>query len=270
MKRRKFIQGACCSVLGVSAGVSTAKVPKQKKTHVITLSFDDGLKKSFYKIADIYERFELRACLNVIATGHLPKFYPTVRGQPDSGIVPFKKGDFEDWNKLKSRGHEVMAHSYDHVDLTKIAFNEAKELISKCVDYFEAHLQGFKASQSVYNFAYNASTPELDEYALTKFLAIRTQGDTPINPIPTTKKPVRVGCWSHGPDNIDGFLEKEINTFLDSPGGWFVFNAHGLDDEGWGPMSSKYLTSLLMRLTKIDQLAILPTGEVVLQLGTFG
>lgn len=42
MKRRKFIQGACCSVLGVSAGVSTAKVPKQKKTHVITLSFDDG------------------------------------------------------------------------------------------------------------------------------------------------------------------------------------------------------------------------------------
>jgi peptidoglycan/xylan/chitin deacetylase (PgdA/CDA1 family) len=245
---------------GLAAGLGFAR---RTKTHIVTLSFDDGLKKSCFKTAEIYERFGLAACFNVIAIGHQPDFYPTVEGKADSGIVPFERGSFDDWNKLKKRGHEVMAHTYNHANLTKTTLDEAKVLISKCAEYFEAHLDGFKASESVYNFAYNASTPELEHYALTKFLAVRTQGDTAINPIPRDKKPVRIGCWSHGPENCDQFVEKAIGSFLLSPGGWFVFNTHGLDDEGWGPMSSAYLVDLLERLVKLDHVEVLPAGEVV-------
>lgn len=32
--------------------------------------------------------------------------------------------------------------------------------------------------------------------------------------------------------------------------GWLIYNAHGLDDEGWGPMSSVFLDELLDRLKK--------------------
>jgi peptidoglycan/xylan/chitin deacetylase (PgdA/CDA1 family) len=259
MNRKSFLQAMTLGGFGLTA---IAQV-RTKKTHVVTLSFDDGLKKSFYKTAEIYESLGLRACLNVIAQGHLPKFRPTVNDQPDAGIVPFEKGDFSDWNALKKRGHEVMAHSFDHVNLLKIPLDEAKMSISKCADYFESHLDGFQASRSIYNFAYNASNPELEAYALTKFMAIRTQGDTPVNPLPKSGKQVRIGCWSHGPRNCDDFLEKAINDFLDSPGGWFVFNAHGLDDEGWGPMSSSYLLGLLKRLVKLDHVDVLPAGEVI-------
>jgi peptidoglycan/xylan/chitin deacetylase (PgdA/CDA1 family) len=237
-----------------------------KKTHLITLSFDDGFKKSFYKTAEIYEQYGLKACFNVVALGHQPNFSPTILGQPDPGFVRFPKGNFTDWNHLKKRGHEVMAHTYNHVNLTQIPLVEAKELIDKCADYFEAHLQGFNVSDSVYSFAYNASNPELDAYTLTKFLAIRTYGKTPINPIPTVKEPVRIGCSSYGPDNCDEFFEREVNKFLASEGGWFVFNTHGLDEEGWGPMSAKYLTSLLARLTKLPAVEVLPAGEVVTRL----
>ena len=237
-----------------------------KKTHIVTLSFDDGFKKSFYEVADIYESFGLRACLNVIATGHENQFHPVVNGQPDSGIVPFEKGNWEDWNKLKKRGHEVMAHTYNHLNLTLLPLPEAKELIVKCAESFERHLKGFKASDSVYNFAYNASNPELDAFALTKFLVVRTQGDSPVNPIPTHRHPVRIGCYSHGPKQCDVFLESELNKFLAGPGGWFVFNTHGLDTEGWGPLSTGYLNAVLHRLQQMQHVDILPAGEVVTRL----
>lgn len=237
-----------------------------KKTHIVTLSFDDGFKKSFYETAEIFESFKLRACLNVIAQGHSENFVPKVNGQPDTGLVSSPKGDFSDWNALKNRGHEVMAHTYDHTNLTTIPLAAAKRDIDRCVAEFEKNLLGFKAKDSVYNFAYNASNPELDAYALSKFLVVRSHGNTAVNPIPTKREPVRIGCWSHGPENCDEVFDATLNEFLASPGGWFVFNTHGLDGEGWGPMSSRYLRSLLSRLIRLEHVAVLPAGEVVLNL----
>ena len=56
--------------------------------------------------------------------------------------------------------------------------------------------------------------------------------------------------------------EDEIQKFLASPGGWLILNLHGLDNEGWGPVSTEYLDNLLSRMVKIDYLDVLPTGEV--------
>jgi hypothetical protein len=51
--------------------------PGGKKKHFVTLSFDDGLRKSSIRTAEIYEKYHLSACINVIATAHLPDFiYP--------------------------------------------------------------------------------------------------------------------------------------------------------------------------------------------------
>ncbi len=260
--RRAFLRAAGGGALGLAATGAAAP----GKTHIVTLSFDDGLKASFYKTAAIFERFGLRACLNVIATGHEAGFSATVDGKPDAGIMPFARGTFDDWNALQRRGHEVMCHTYDHVNLTALPLADAQARIARSAEYFEAHLDGFKASDAVYNFAYNASTPALESFALTRFLVVRTQGDTPVNPIPTSPTPLRIGCWSHGPGNIDAFFEEAVTKFLASPGGWFVFNTHGLDNEGWGPMSSTYLAALLGRLAILQHVEVLPAGQVVRRL----
>ena len=124
--------------------------------------FKNLIQESFYKIADIYEEYNLRACLNVIASGHLLSFQP-----PNAWHLDVR-GDFDDWNSHQRRGHEIMPHSWDHFNLTKMPLEQAKEDIIKCLNYFGEHLTGFKASDAVYNFAYNASTPELEQFALTK------------------------------------------------------------------------------------------------------
>jgi hypothetical protein len=88
-----------------------------------------------------------------------------------------------------------------------------------------------------------------------------------VNPIPVTDVSGRLGCWGHGPDCCDEYVEQEINKFLEGQGGWLILNLHGLDEEGWGPVSTKYLDGLLDRLTKIEHLSVMPAGEVLKNLG---
>ena len=177
-------------------------------------------------------------------------------------------GDFDDWNRLKSRGHEVMPHTWEHLNLTHVPLSKAKSNIEKCLMYFERHLDGYSAKNAVYNFAFNASTPELDLFTLKHVGAVRTAGwlvleNTRLNPIPNRKRAVRLGCWSNGPDYCDKFVEDEINSFLSGPGGWLILNTHGLDNEGWGPLRAGFLDGLLKRLVDIRHLEIVPTGVLL-------
>lgn len=259
MKRRTFLKTSALT----SLSPEFLRFIKPGKSHILTLSFDDGFKKSFYRIADIHQEYGFKACLNVIASGHLPDFKGVGKW-----VLPELMGNFEDWNTLKSRGHEIMPHTWDHLNLTEIPLEEAKLNIHKCLDYFQEHLNGYNASEAVYNFAFNASTNELDEFTLRSVRAIRTGGwlvlkDTSLNLIPVSPSPVRLGCWSHGPDSSDAFVEEEVNKFLAGSGGWLILNLHGLDGEGWGPVSTHYLDRLLKRLARIDYLDVLPTGEVL-------
>ena len=126
MQRRVFLKS---SVMGLSA-LGLPNLSTVGKTHVFTLSFDDGFKKSFYKVANMYEEHGLSACFNVIASGHFPEFK-----QVDDWILPELLGNFDDWNKLKARGHEVMIHSWKHLDLVRQPLVEAKDWTIKCLDY---------------------------------------------------------------------------------------------------------------------------------------
>ncbi|HYF67205.1 MAG TPA: hypothetical protein VD884_03675 [Ohtaekwangia sp.] len=155
-----------------------------------------------------------------------------------------------------------MPHTWEHLNLTKIPFEDAISRIEKCLRYFEENLDGFEVTDAVYNFAFNASTPELEQYVLSRVRAVRTGGPSAINEIPDDVTPLRISCKSMGPGNIDRWVEGQVNSFLETNGGWLVLNTHGLDEERWGPVSSTYLTKLLKRLIRIDSLMVIPAGEV--------
>ncbi|MEO1213263.1 MAG: polysaccharide deacetylase family protein [Bacteroidota bacterium] len=256
MNRREFSKNAVLASLATAAG----QWPwSEGKSHILTLSFDDGFRDSFLEIADIYEGYGLKACLNVIASGHLPRFKKV-----DDWILPDLMGDFEDWNKLVRRGHEVMPHSWKHLNLARQPFSKSKRLIDKCLDYFEENLEGYNPSYAVFNFPFNASTPELEAFTLSRVKGIRTSGKGALNPIPKDGKAVIISCSSNGPNNIDSWVKKHIDDFLNKEeGGWLVLNLHGLDDEGWGPISTNFLKKELKRLKTIEYLEILPAGEVL-------
>ena len=118
----------------------------------------------------------------------------------------------------------------------------------------------FKPKKAVFNYPFNASTDETNKHALTLVRAVRTWGDGAVNPFPSKSTSKIIGCSSNGPNNIDEWVDRQVSDFLKLDGGWLVLNLHGLDNEGWGPISTSYFIKLLEKLVTIKNLEIIPTG----------
>ena len=154
-----------------------------------------------------------------------------------------------------------MPHSYKHANLRQLPFEEAQGLIRRCLDVFSKELKDFDPKKAVYNFAYNASTQKLEAWLPTHVRAFRTGGGA-INPLPH-KGQVKLTCTSFGPGNCEHAIDREIEKLLARETGWLIFNTHGLDGEGWGPIRATYLDRLLAKLLAIESVDILPAGRAL-------
>ena len=222
---------------------------------IVTLSFDDGFEASNRKVAAVYEKFGLSACFNVLAGAHLPEWSPPVESL--GGL-----GDFGLWRELLARGHEIMPHGFRHANKTKIPVEEAQDLTLRCLDVFEKELPGFRRENAVYNFPFNASTDALEKWLPTVVRAFRTWGDA-INPMPSGAL-VKLTCSAFGPENCEADLDKWVDTLLRRPSGWLIYNTHGVDGEGWGPIASAYLERLIDRLLSKADVRVLPAGRALM------
>jgi peptidoglycan/xylan/chitin deacetylase (PgdA/CDA1 family) len=222
--------------------------------HIVTLSFDDGFARSSRQTAAIFERFGLSAAINVVARGHL--------GEPEeSWHTRWPKGDFALWNELQARGHEIQPHGLVHANKARLSFTEAERLIQTCLETFAGELAGFDPADAVFAFPYNASTAELEAWLPNVVRAFRTAGD-PIMPLPRRGQ-TKISCTSFGPGPCDEDLERHVDDLLARPSGWLCYNTHGLDGEGWGPLSSATLERLLARLVERDDTHVLPAGAAL-------
>ena len=255
MKRSDFFKIAGSLA---AAGPAHAFPQTERKMHIVTLSFDDGFAKSFRRIAAIYEKFSLSACFNIIATGH----YRNTEVKDDY-MKEGQLGDFSFWKELQDRGHEVMPHSYRHAHLADLPLEEAKGLILKCLDIFSKELRGFDPEKAVFNFPYNQSSHELEAWLSSVVMAFRTKGGG-VNPLPGAET-VKITTSGYGPDNCEKHLDQQIEKLLAQSVGWLVYNLHGLDEEGWGPIRPTYLERLLERLLEIDSVRIIPAARAIMQ-----
>ncbi|MHB9132285.1 MAG: polysaccharide deacetylase family protein [Armatimonadota bacterium] len=228
--------------------------------HIVTLSFDDGFIHSNQVIADIYESFGLRACFNIVAGAQLEA------DQWHHGTEP-GTDHFALWNELQARGHEIMPHGYQHENLAKMPLADAQASILRCLNIFQEKLTGYDNQRAIFNFPYNASTPEIEAWLPTVVHAFRTAGPG-INPLPHAGQ-TRLTTTAFGPGNGEAYLDQCVDELLALPSGWLIYNTHGLDNEGWGPIGAEYLRRLLERLTAISTVRILPAG-VALQVPVSG
>ena len=256
--RRKLLEsiGFGAVVLALPHRLAAERPNVTGKTHFLTLSFDDGFKKSSLRTAEIYEKHKLAACINVIATAHLPEF-----------VLPneyhrWPVGDFGLWNELQSRGHEIMPHGFKHANKRELPLAAAQDLIRRCLDAFSKQLKGFDPKTSVFNFPFNASTRELESWLPGEVMAFRTGGPA-VNRLPHGGQS-KLTCTGFGPDNTDGHLMGEIDNWLAQASGWLIYNTHGLDEEGYGPLSASVLDKLLGRLVAMPHVEIVPAAHALI------
>jgi peptidoglycan/xylan/chitin deacetylase (PgdA/CDA1 family) len=224
--------------------------------HLITLSFDDGFVASNLKIAELYERHDLSACFNIVAD---------LQVAPNQFMTAAPKGveGFDLWNALQARGHEIMPHGLIHENYAVLPLAEAQASVVRCLEIFGEHLEDFDARRAVFNMPYNASTPELNAWLATVVRAVRTAAPGEgINPLPHPGLTV-LTTTAYGPGNCEAHLDAAIDRLLAQPDGWLLYCLHGLDDEGWGPISAAYLERLLDRLVQIPSVRVLPAGKAL-------
>jgi hypothetical protein len=153
-----------------------------------------------------------------------------------------------------------MPHGYDHSNKRELGFEKAKASILRCLDVFEEKLDGFDRKQAVFNFPYNQSTSELEAWLPTVVRAFRTSGGG-INPLPSSST-VKLTTTGVGPENCEWHVTEQVELLMSQPEGWLVYNTHGLDEDGWGPIRASYLEMLLGRLVN-SGVRILPAGAVL-------
>ena len=74
---------------------------------------------------------------------------------------------------------------------------------------------------------------------------------------------MKLTCTSFGPGNCEQAIDREIEKLLARKTGWLIFNTHGLDEEGWGPIRATYLDRLLDKLSAIESVDVLPAGRAL-------
>ena len=92
--RRDFIRLAGLGAASVTVPPIFGSCEKESETptHIVSLSFDDGFQKSSIRTAEIYEKYELSACINVVASAHENQFalLPTDRSKNHASFIKLR------------------------------------------------------------------------------------------------------------------------------------------------------------------------------------
>jgi peptidoglycan/xylan/chitin deacetylase (PgdA/CDA1 family) len=215
---------------------------------LLTLSFDDGFRDSCSRIAGIYEEFNQKASFNPIGGVGSPGY--TV---PDEWHnAPY--GDWAQWKELAARGHEFNPHSWSHRNHAAMAPAEAQAEVERALAVFEKELPGFRRADAVYMFPYNRGGPEVEAFVSGQCRAFRVGGE-PFNPLPDPALK-RLGSVTSNSGVCDAEVSYWIGEWLEREPSWLLFAAHGLNQEGWGPMTPDGLRRILDRVLKRPDTAI--------------
>ena len=229
-------------------------VPRIKgRSHLITLSIDDGFRSSCLQMAEVFQRHGIPGCFNVLARND-----GSFGGAEDDVQIGVPQGDFALWRQLAAEGHEIQPHGWNHTNKASVPLARAQELIQRCLARFEQEMPGFARQASVFNFPYNSSTPELEAWLLGQVRGYRTSG-TGLHPLPHAGLRRLTSC-GFGPGDSGAHCEAMIAQLLRQEEGWLVYNLHGIAPEGWGPVTIAWLDGLLGRLARLPQVAVVPAA----------
>jgi len=205
----------------------------------VAFAFDDGFVKSSLKTADLFESFGLRAVFSVLADS--TNFAPN-----------FVVGDFILWNELHSRGHIIHPHGWRHTNLSQVPHEQAVEECRRCLDVFGRSSRDSIAKQAVYNYAYNASTPALNEWLLPRVAGIREGGSGFLS-----RGQLASRVWTSvtfGPGDPAEHLMMQLQQSRAQKPAAFFYALHGVDGEAWGAIALDSLRNALDLISADPQL----------------
>ncbi|MBN2327543.1 MAG: polysaccharide deacetylase family protein [Candidatus Omnitrophica bacterium] len=213
------------------------------KRFAVTFSIDDGFWKSAQEFLPLFDRFNYRATFNLVTSW----ITPMRSGVGDDYNQASSHGTWTNWKTVLDRGHEIGSHSMTHPHLPQLDESEVKRqlLYSKRRITKRLTLWGRKT----FAFPYNDSSPAVREMAGRYYLAAREGTRTGEINQPGAIDFLGVRSWWPLQHNTLGDIVEKIDETRDMRG-WLVIGLHGMNGEGWHPITTEKMTGVLDYLSK--------------------
>lgn len=217
----------------------------------VSFCFDDGFARSAQTIRKVFEDRGAAACFAVLTE-------PEHSVDPNMAGVPI--ADWSFWQDTAAAGHEIGLHGRAHEHLGKLRFDEARASIDAAVDAFDRYAPSQPASEPVFHLPYLSAPDDVIEYVRQRYGTVRMGSAAGQNTAAAVVATSRLNCLTFGPVNVDQRLRDCLETHVAAGSEWLVVVLHGLDDEGWGPISLDGLTNCLDYLLTAG-VEIIPPGQ---------
>ncbi len=202
---------------------------KQKINRFVSLTFDDGLIKSAFKISDIITPHNATF---YVVTGWIEPRQVTIT---DYANIFHNHGSISDWKIIAQKGHEIGSHSFSH--LKPENSNTEKEYIQS-FDFINKFGDAPYSMAMPYGLKFNKTLP-YDSIRLC-------DGKKIFNSL---EKIDLKNLTSFDPFENGLTIERAIKKINETPSNsWIIIRAHGLDDDGFCPWPTDYFKKLYFYL----------------------
>lgn len=244
MKRRVFLRSlTAVPMIGIPTVYSDDSAFPGGKRFAVTFSIDDGFWKSTQEFMRLFDPYGFKATFNLVTDWITPK----QSGVGDEYNRDASHGTWTNWKTVLKQGHEIGSHSMTHPHLPKLSGEEIKRelLYSKRRIKEELKLWGPKT----FAFPYNDTSPEVQKILGRYYLAARvgTQTGEINEPGKIDFLQIR-SWWPLSPAPLEEIVAK-IDRAREMRG-WLVIGLHGMNGEGWNPITTEKMSGVLAHLAK--------------------
>ncbi len=245
MKRRDCLSSLLAAPLVLPSAAWTMNqnlFPNQKR-FAVSFSSDDGFLKSTETFMTLFDQYNFKATFNLVTSW----ITPMKSSIGDSYNQDCSHGTWTNWKTVIKKGHEIGSHSMTHPHLPDLSPEDlkrellySKRRISKRLDY-----HGHKTLALPYNHLSFDVRNEIARY----YIAAREGTRTGKINIPNETDLMAVRSWwplSH--TGLDEIIDM-INQAREERG-WLVIGLHGMNGEGWHPITTQKMSGVLDYLSE--------------------
>lgn len=198
----------------------------------VSFTFDDNNSAQYKIIAPILEEYSFRGSFFVN-----PGIFATPARRHHATWNDTKDG----YREIARKGHEIGNHSWSHANLTRL--NTREEIVAQVTRPLDVIKEDIGVRPVSFVHPFNKSNKIVDEIVFEHHLFARISStaslsDRIIGPI--------------GSKRHNGALPSRFENALKN-NGWLIIAGHGVEGEGWRPVSAEFLHEICRMIIEADR-----------------
>ena len=239
--------------------IQSESLPVATNQRFVSITFDDGLIEGARKAVRLLDEFGVPGVFYVVTGWVRPRQMRWIRERFNKGR---EHGDWNEWQEIQSKGHEVGSHTVTHLNAAGRLARWCPPLLSWELSHSRAELERHLGSApSSISMPWNAPAGPLEPLVRRLYPACRLGGKEAVANDLSSLDWHRLHSWAPDSDVTgDEILAKVLAT---PPGHWFILQFHSFDNEGYMPITRQKFCQILQGIADGKNLRQVTVQEMI-------